>query len=251
MKIGHIKKVLETVDSTNELAKRWAKEGAEEGSVVIALEQTKGRGRSGKTWQSPNGEGLWMSIVLRPKLSPTYIPQLTLIAGQAVCEALRSITNSEVQIKWPNDIILNNKKIGGILCEMQCRAESVNYAIIGIGINVGMTHFPDTLPHASSFFIENNTNYNHEYIIESICQLFELYYNSFQKIKNISFIKEKYVDNCITLNKKVKIINNEKTYEAYVEDISDEGVLIVRNEVGELIEVFAGDVSVRGLYGYV
>ena len=139
--------VLESVVSTQEEAKRLAEGGAQEGTTVFAEEQTGGRGRLGRKWFSPRGKGIWMSVVLRPKLPLMLTPQLTLLAGVAVCKAIRQVTGVEAGIKWPNDLLAGDRKICGILLESSLREGELHYCIAGIGISANMLEddYPDFL----------------------------------------------------------------------------------------------------------
>ncbi|MGL4799723.1 MAG: biotin--[acetyl-CoA-carboxylase] ligase [Cellulosilyticaceae bacterium] len=249
--IGIKRRYYEEVDSTNTKAKEWAKQGAKDGSVVIADKQWAGKGRGGKCWASPAGVGIWMSIILRPTIKPQAIAPLTLIAGLAMSESIEEETGLEVGIKWPNDLVVHNKKICGILCEMHATQERVEYAIVGVGVNVNTEHFPEELPYASSLYLEKGKKYNREHMINRFCEIFEGYYMDYIKTEAFDALVSKYEDKCITLNKKVKIIDNQQTYEAYAKGISSEGHLIIQPETGEDRQIFAGEVSVRGLYGYV
>ncbi|MFQ6092911.1 MAG: biotin--[acetyl-CoA-carboxylase] ligase, partial [bacterium] len=143
--------------STQDYALRLAEEGAEEGVVVIAEEQTGGRGRFGRVWYSPPGVGVWCSLILRPKMLPWESPRLTIVAALAAARAIESSAGPSAALKWPNDVLINNRKVCGILTELSAEAESVNFVIIGIGVNVNQaaTHFPSHLRHrATSLRIE-------------------------------------------------------------------------------------------------
>ena len=179
------------------------------------------------------------------------LPGLTLVAGLAICEAIQAQTDLPVRIKWPNDIVLNGKKICGILCEMQANQEGVQYAVVGVGVNVNTDSFPTDLPYASSLYRQSGIKYDREPIIESFCTRFDHYYRDYQKEQNLGFLLENYKSNCITLNNKVKIINNQQTKEAEAQDITKTGELFVQYEDGTEECILAGEVSVRGLYDYI
>lgn len=249
--IGKERRYYKEVDSTNTKAKEWAREGAKDGSLVLADRQTSGKGRNGRIWDSPPGVGIWMSTILRPSLNPQDVPQLSLIAGVAICKAIQQCTGLDAKIKWPNDVVVEGKKVCGILCEMQVIQERVKYAIVGIGINVNTEIFPQDLPHASSLYLLSGKKQDREEMITCLCQYFDSYYKSYEETACLTFLMEEYKSNCITLNNKVKILDNKESYEAYASDISQEGHLILRLPDGSKKEVFAGEVSVRGLYGYI
>ncbi len=251
MVVGQERRYYKEVDSTNTKAKLWAKAGAKTGSLVIADRQTAGRGRNGRDWHSPSGVGIWMSVLLRPEVDVVAIPRLSLVAGLAIVKAVQAHTGLDAKIKWPNDVVINGKKVCGVLCEMQGSGGRVDYAVVGVGMNVNTEAFPESLPYASSLYVESGIRYDREVLIEYFCNYFDTYYKAYQKEgKLIDFIEE-YKNNCINLNNKVKILEDDRQYEAYATDINDKGHLIVQQDDGTITEVFVGEVSVRGLYGYV
>ena len=241
----------EKMDSTNNKAKELARGGAEEGLLVITEEQTNGKGRLGRVWESPAGTGIWMSLVLRPNILPQYASQITLVAGLSLCETLQEVTGLKASIKWPNDVVVNGKKICGILTEMSAEMEGINYIILGIGINVNTNTFSEELPYASSLALEGGIGYSRKAIIKDFLERFEKDYNQYKQIPNLEAIKERYEQNCITLHKKVKLIKKEKEIIAEAIEITSDGALKVRYEDGSIDEVVSGEVSVRGLYDYV
>jgi BirA family biotin operon repressor/biotin-[acetyl-CoA-carboxylase] ligase len=239
------------INSTNEMAKTLAREGASEGTVVIADRQLSGKGRLGKHWDSPSGTGIWMSIILKPDIMPVQASQLTLLAGLSVCEAVNKVTGLESRIKWPNDVVVNRKKVCGILTEMSAELDGINYIIVGIGINVNTKEFTEELSHATSLSLEGGKDYMRRYIIKEILEVFEEDYMVYKKGRNIKHFLQRYKDNCITLNGDVKIITHQREYTAYAKDIAKDGSLIVTDEQGQEETIFSGEVSVRGLYGYI
>lgn len=240
----------EDIDSTNIRLKEWAKEGAIEGSLVIAEKQNNGKGRLGKVWNSPEGEGIWMSILVLPNIDIEKVPQLTLLAGLATCNAIREVTGMEVMIKWPNDLVLNGKKICGILCEL-VKLENGNGVIIGIGINVNSKQFPSDLPYASSLYLEGGQMYKRETIVRSVLEHLEEYYILYKQTLSLTKMIEQYKLRCINLGKEVKVLGMKKKLIGTVKDINLDGQLIIETDHGEIETIFAGDVSVRGLYGYI
>ncbi|HHX63066.1 MAG TPA: biotin--[acetyl-CoA-carboxylase] ligase [Epulopiscium sp.] len=240
------------VDSTNVIAKAKAREGAKEGTVFIAESQTGGKGRLGKVWESPSGTGIWMSIVVRPEIVPQEVSGITLVAGLAICKAIRKVTSLSAYIKWPNDIVVNGKKVCGILTEMSAEIDRVNYVIIGIGINVNTTKFPEELRKiATSLKIESGIDYSRKDIVAQVLMLFEEYYQKYVQGESLQGALEEYKDLCITLKNEVSIIDKDKSYEATPLDIDKTGALIVEKKDGSIEKITSGEVSVRGIYGYV
>lgn len=249
--LGKDIKYYEVVSSTNEVAKALAREGAKEGTIVIADQQHSGKGRLGRTWESPSQTGIWMSIILRPDIMPDKASQLTLIAGLGMCEAISRVTGLDAKIKWPNDVVVNGRKVCGILTEMSAEMERINHAIIGIGVNVNDNYLPDTLPYATSLKIEGSKEYSRKDIIKSFLEIFESDYMDYKQNVQFEHFIERYKRLCVTLNNKVKIITNIETYVAKAKTIKEDGSLVILTEDGEEKTVFSGEVSVRGLYGYI
>ena len=240
----------EEIDSTNIRAKNWGQEGAIEGSLVIAEKQSAGRGRMGRQWSSPKGEGIWMSLIVKPNIDIEKIPQLTILAGLSMCCSIRQITGLDVGIKWPNDLVIHNKKVCGILCEM-VKTKNELAVIVGIGVNVNSKKFPDDLPYATSLYLESNKVVSRERIIEKFLSDFEKKYKLYiQTCSLVNFIEE-YKNFCINLNKQVKIIERQEEFIGMVRDIDQDARLIVEKEDGSVMSILSGEVSVRGLYDYV
>lgn len=240
----------EEIDSTNLRAKVWSKEGAAEGSLVIANKQNAGKGRMGKHWESPKEEGIWMSLILRPNMAIDKIPSLTILAGLCMCDSIRKETGLKAQIKWPNDLVVNNKKVSGILCEM-IRKEDQLAVVVGIGVNVNSKKFPDDLPYATSLYLEGKKFFSREIIIKSFLEHFEQSYREYNTKGSLEDFIDRYKNYCINLNRQVKIIENQQEFTGIVRDIDKEARLIVEKEDGSIISILSGEVSIRGLYGYV
>ncbi|WP_053955578.1 biotin--[acetyl-CoA-carboxylase] ligase [Inediibacterium massiliense] len=244
----------EEVDSTNTIAKKMASEGAEEGTIVIAEEQTVGRGRLGRSWVSPKKKGIWMSIILRPSIDPMEASKVTQIAAAAVAKGLMNITHGFVGIKWPNDIIIHNKKVCGILTEMSAELNSMNYMIVGIGMNVNMTNeeFPKEIQNKATSIREFiGKEVSRKEIVKEVLYAFEDLYLDFIQNKNI----KKSIDLCknysVTLGKEVKIKSQHEEIIAYAIDLTHDGQLMIRKNTGEMETVLSGEVSVRGITDYV
>ncbi|WP_273322026.1 biotin--[acetyl-CoA-carboxylase] ligase [Vallitalea guaymasensis] len=240
------------LDSTNQQAKKLALEGASNGTVVIAEEQTAGKGRRGKMWVSPPGTGIWMSVVLRPSVMPENASMLTLVAGLAVCKAVREITNLEASIKWPNDIVVNGKKICGLLTEMNSEIDFINFVVVGIGINVNIEKFPPELDNiATSLMIEGNQSYQRKILVKRTLEIFEDYYKKYLETEDLTKIIEEYNEHCINIGRKVRVTGSKQDITGNVKCVTNKGELIVTDQQGEDIVVTSGEVSVRGIYGYV
>ncbi len=240
-----------TIDSTNKAAKSLAIEGIEEGTVIVSEEQTSGRGRLGRSWVSPKSSGIWMSIILKPNISPMMASRVTLIGAAAVHKALEEI-NIDAKIKWPNDIVLNNKKLCGILTEMSGEMDKLNYIVMGIGLNVNEEDFSDELKNiATSLKIEKNEHINRKELFGKILNNFEILYDEFKNHGNIASTVNICRKNSLLLGKEVRVINGMKTVTVKVLDLDEDGELLVEYEDKSKGKIISGEVSVRGLYGYV
>lgn len=239
-------------DSTNTQAKKFGDEGAPHGTLVVTEKQNAGRGRRGRVWASPENCSIYMSLLLRPEILPVQAPMLTIVMAYAVARALRKCTELDVQIKWPNDIILNGKKIVGILTEMSTEIEYINYVVIGVGINVNMESFPEELTDkATSLRIETGQAQCRAPIIAEILAEFESCYEEFLKHKNLEYLREAYNEMLVNCGREVCILGAQESYKAQALGIDENGELLVRREDGTEEAVYAGEVSVRGVYGYV
>ncbi len=254
-----IKKIqfFEEIDSTNTQAKLYAEQGEESGTLFVAEKQNGGRGRRGHNWISPAGSGIWMTLLLRPDIEPANASMLTIVSAMAVTSAIKREANEqgvdiECQIKWPNDVVVNKKKMCGILTEMSAQMEAVNYVVIGIGINVNTTHFDDEIKAtASSLYVETGKHFKRSRIIVFFAEEFNKYYNIFMEKQNLSGLKDDYNKMLANKDNIVKIINKEETFTGTALGINDKGELEVVKEDGSHTMIVSGEVSVRGLYGYV
>ncbi|NLJ83835.1 MAG: biotin--[acetyl-CoA-carboxylase] ligase [Halanaerobiaceae bacterium] len=244
---------LDSIDSTNLKAKELAGKGCHSGMVVVADEQTAGRGRLGRDWYSPKGSGLWLSIILRPDLPPLDSPLLTVIASLAVLEALQELEeglaaggqqgNKKLQIKWPNDILLGGKKLAGILTELSLSSK-INYAVVGIGINVNQEKFPAELGSiATSLKREYKKEIDRLELFEKLILSFERYYSRLVNNEGSELIQE-WKERMDIIGREVSIHDNERTYQGRVLDIGKLGELLLESE-GEILRFWAGDVSLR------
>lgn len=239
-------------DSTNIQAKYEGEKGAEHGTLVVADRQTAGRGRRGRSWESPRGICIYMTLLLRPELSPVKAPMLTLVMALSVAEAVRENTGMDACIKWPNDIVLNKKKICGILTEMSTDIEGINYVVTGAGINVNQDTFPDNICEiATSLLIEGGERIRRSSLIASVMARYEENYQIFMETEDLSGLREKYNGMLVNCGKEVRVLEPGNEYCAHAFGINDKGELVVETPGGERKQIYAGEVSVRGIYGYV
>lgn len=237
-------KCMEETDSTNEEAKRCRT--MPDGSLFIAEMQTAGKGRRGKGWEAPKGSGIYMSILLKPEISPESVSQLTLVAGMAVCRAI----GGNAGIKWPNDIVIGSRKVCGILTEMSAEPECVNYVVCGIGINVNTPSFPEELSErATSLFLETGETHSRAELIAAVMNEFEPLYEGFLRGGFVG-LREEYCRLCVNTGKVVQVICRGETTIGTAVDVDENGGLVVDTENGR-ISITSGEVSVRGIYGYV
>lgn len=239
-------------DSTNIQAKYEGEKGARHGTLIVADRQTAGRGRRGRSWESPRGICIYMTLLLRPEISPIKAPMLTLVMAVSVAEAVREITGMEACIKWPNDIVLNKKKICGILTEMSTDIEGINYVVTGAGINVNQDTFPDNICEtATSLLIEGGERIQRSGLIASVMERYEENYQIFMETEDLSGLREKYNGMLVNCGKEVRVLEPGNEYCAHAFGINDKGELVVETPEGERKQIYAGEVSVRGIYGYV
>ncbi|MCI5700665.1 MAG: biotin--[acetyl-CoA-carboxylase] ligase [Lachnospiraceae bacterium] len=240
------------IDSTNTWAKREAEMGASEGSVLVADMQTAGKGRRGRSWSSPSGHSVYMSLILRPDILPERASMLTLVAGLSVAQAVRHDLGLDAWIKWPNDVVISGKKICGILTEMSLQMECINYVVIGIGINVNLKDFPkDIADKATSLCREKGENVHRAEVIAAVLHRFEKNYFRFLKRGNLADVKDSYNEILINCGRKICVLEPGNEYTAISGGINEKGELLVTKDDGTKAAVYAGEVSVRGLYGYV
>lgn len=241
-----------SVDSTNLKAKQLDVENLCSGTVVVSEEQTSGKGRLGRKWVSPYGKGIWMSIILKPKIDPSNAYKLTIISAAAVYNALKE-NNIETVIKWPNDVLLNGKKICGILTEMSGELNSINNLVIGIGININSeaSDFPEELLSiASSAYMEKNRFFDRKKIMADILNHFELLYEVFIQSGSIEACINICKNNSAILGKEILLINRNSSIPVKAMDISSEGYLIVQDGQNTY-PVMSGEVSIRTSNGYI
>ena len=248
------------IDSTNTEAKRLAAKGILESAcqgsadkvLVLAEEQTGGRGRRGRTWESPSGTSVYMSLLLRPEISPDRASMLTLVMGLSVVEGLFGELGVKTQIKWPNDVVLNKKKLVGILTEMGMKGMAIDYIVIGVGMNVNTLDFPEELvDKATSLQLECGYPVERERLIGAVLKAFDRNYQEFLKTQDLTGLRERYEVVMANQNQPVRVLEPGNEYEGTAVGINTMGELLVEKEDGTCEAVYAGEVSVRGLYSYV
>ncbi len=270
----------EMTDSTSNDISRLALEGAPEGTIVTADIQTAGKGRRGRSWESTAGTSLLFSLLLRPKLKPDTAPQITLLMAMAVTKAVRRLTGLDAYIKWPNDVVVNGKKVCGILTEMQLRDGGIDFVVVGTGVNVNQTSIPVELEGSATSLLlekrkwiimpEKNTRksvngqkmqssentdereiLDRDFLLERILAAFEEYYQLFLQKQDLSDLMTEYNEWLVSLNKGVKVLDPKGEFTGISQGINEKGELLVALPSGDVTAIYAGEVSVRGLYGYV
>ena len=241
----------DVTDSTNIRAKELAEEGHPGGTLVVADRQEAGRGRRGRSWDSPPGTGIFMTLLLKPEMNPNHASMLTLVAAMAVARAISKCAGTEALIKWPNDIVIGGKKICGILTEMSAQFDFINHIVIGIGINVHNEHFPEEIAEtAGSIFLQTGKRIRRAELIEQILEQFEHYYAIFMETEDLSGLVKEYNSILVNMNKSVRVLDPKEPFEGKAMGITKKGELIVDTWESRKM-VSSGEVSVRGLYGYV
>ena len=240
----------EQIDSTNQEAKRHALSGQRVNQLFVADEQTAGRGRLGRTWASQRKEGLWFSLLLYPEIQPDQASTLTLVAASSMSKAIEKTTGLDVGIKWPNDLILGRKKVCGILTEMSAEINHLHYVIVGIGTNLGQMTFDDALKDKATSIQAEGKSITAKALLEAFLETFEQDYNRFCQ-QDISGVIEEQKKRSVTIGRRVCITRGNEQLEAEAIDIDNEGKLVVRFDDGSVTALFSGEISVRGINGYV
>lgn len=243
--------------STNNDAKRLAEEGALHGTVVVADIQNAGKGRRGRKWQTLSGTALSFTLLLRLDFSPDKASMLTLVMALSVAEAVEDVTGVGATIKWPNDIVMNKRKICGMLTEMTMTPEmdEIQYIVVGVGINVNnstIEEFEEEIrASATSLKIETGRQIDRAGLLQKVLVRFEENYGIFLETLDLSRLREIYQQHLQGIGCEVRVLDPAGEYTGVSQGINDKGELIVIKENGERVQVYAGEVSVRGLYGYV
>lgn len=238
--------------STNLLAKQAGEEGAPHGALFVADEQTAGRGRRGRSWQSPPGANIYFTILLRPDFEPDQASMLTLVMAHSVADAICRLTGLEPMIKWPNDVLLENKKICGILTEMSLEREYIHYVVCGVGINVADQDFPEGVrEHATAVETVWGRHISKGALLQAVMEAFERDYDAFAAAGDLSPLLESYNRRLVNLGRRVRVLDPKGEWEGTARGINARGELLVEDAEGAATAVYAGEVSVRGIYGYV
>jgi len=245
-------KVYDSIDSTNGEAKRLWQNGLKEPALILAREQTAGKGRRGRTWYSPKDEGVFMSMLLIPDIEPNHASMLTLIAGLAVSQAIKSITGLDSMIKWPNDLVIDGKKVCGILTEMSAEMDYVHHVVVGIGINVNQVDIDDSIVDiATSISANCGQVVSRPALVGAVVEAFEVLYGQFVIDQDLGFMLEAYNNRCINVGRDLRVISRSGEIEGLGIGITEDGTLQIGLKDGTITTVNAGEVSVRGLYGYI
>jgi BirA family biotin operon repressor/biotin-[acetyl-CoA-carboxylase] ligase len=230
----------DSLDSTMDMATKLAMQGCPEGTLVLAEAQSKGRGRMGRAWHSPKYKGLYFSLVLRPKISVDKAAVITLLCGVSIAEAVKEISGSDVQIKWPNDILIRNKKLGGILTEIKAEMDEAAFMIIGVGLNINNDK-KSLITGATSLREEAGSSFKRVEVLRAILQRLEAHYLSFRH-KGPAEIIEKWRRLALTIGRRVKVSSHSEHIEGEAFDVDLDGALLIRNDSGLTRKVIAGDV---------
>ena len=242
----------DSVDSTNIEAKRLADGGAPHGTLVVADMQTAGRGRRGRSWLSPSGTNIYFTILLRPDFAPNKASMLTLVMAHSVARAIRGETGLNAGIKWPNDIVIGGRKICGILTELSVESEAIKNVVIGVGVNVHEQDFASDLSDKATFLDrECGWRVSRSRLLSDIMWAFEEDYDIFAAEGSLAPLRSSYNGLLINRDREVCVLDPAGEYWGIARGITDTGELVVQLSDGSTREVFAGEVSVRGIYGYV
>ena len=241
-----------TTDSTNIMAENFANAGAPEGAIVVAEFQTQGKGRKGRSWFSPAGKGIYVSFILRPRISPNEAPKLTLMASVAIAEAILACAPVDVVIKWPNDILIGGKKVAGILTEIKAEMDKIHHVVIGVGINVNTPSesFPlDIRDIATSLLKETGRTFSRTVMLKTCLEFLEKQYEIFE-MHGFDNILDRWKQLANMAGRKITVDVLDKSYTGTVEDVSEDGYLIIRDQEGDIKRIVSGDVFLLGNGGH-
>lgn len=240
----------EVMESTNTYAKMLGEENVMNDAVVIAKRQTAGRGRRGRNWISPEGN-CYISLLLKPSIKTEHASRLTLVTAIALAETIKNVYGLETQIKWPNDVVIAGKKICGILTESSTDVNDLKYVVIGIGINANQSKFDQEIEAmATSLSLQLGRDVDCEQLIAEFLYRFEVYYSKFLETEDLSMLLSEYNALLVNKDREVRIIDEIERVGIAL-GVNAAGELLVRNPAGEVDNIISGEVSVRGLYGYI
>lgn len=242
----------DTLDSTNIRAKLEAENGAPHGTLVVTDMQTAGRGRRGRGWESPACTNLYFTIALKPDFVPEKASMLTLVMAHAAARGIQMETGLNCGIKWPNDLVSGGRKLCGILTEMSVERGYIHYVVIGVGINVREQEFPEEVAgKASCLERELGRPVSRSGLLVRIMSCFEEDYENFIAAEDLSGLRESYERMLVNMGENVCVLDPRGEFRGVAHGITATGELLVEKEDGEVVQVYAGEVSVRGIYGYV
>ena len=257
--MGHPLLFFDSIDSTNIRAKQEAEQGAENGLLVVADQQTAGRGRRGRGWESPAATNIYYTLMLKPDFNADCAPMLTLVMALAVAKGIRQTLGrdsreaaAKVGIKWPNDIVVDGKKVCGILTEMSMEQGYIHHIVIGVGINVRRQEFSEEIRERAAAIDEQcGFCISRSQLIADIMEAFEEDYEIFLQTHDLKGLRDSYAKLLLNQDREVCVLDPKGEYRGIARGINDQGELIVERQDGTVEEVYAGEVSVRGIYGYV
>ena len=227
--------------STMDLAMQLGMEGAVSGTVVLAEAQIKGRGRLGRSWFSPKYKGIYLSLILRPKILPAACPILTLMSAVSICEAVKKVIDLDAQIKWPNDVLMHNKKVAGILTEMNAEVDKVNFVVIGIGLNVNNDK-KSLISGATSLKEQQGEEISRVVLLQELLRRIENNYLLLEDKGEVEIIN-KWRNFTLTLGTRVKVDYQNKHIEGQAIDVDTDGALLIRKDSGFIQKISSGDVT--------
>ncbi|WP_062198223.1 biotin--[acetyl-CoA-carboxylase] ligase [Massilibacterium senegalense] len=241
---GQIVYAYESITSTQEVAKQLSVEGAKEGTIVVAEEQTKGRGRMNRPWNSKKSDGIYFSLILKPKISIQEAPQLTLLAAVGIVRAIKKVTDLDCHIKWPNDVLLNGRKLVGILTELQAEADQIHSVMIGIGINVNQKRFPKELEKiATSLYLQMNKKIERVQVLQAVLEELEELYEDYIQY-GFDVVKMLWESYAISIGKEIHAHTLRGTITGTAKGITKQGVLLLEDANGVVHEIYSADIEI-------
>ncbi len=252
-KMGRELHFFEQIGSTNVYAKQLADQGAPEGTLVAADMQTAGKGRRGRAWDSPLGTNIYFTLVLKPDIAPDKASMLTIVMAHSVAKVIAGLMpEAKVAIKWPNDIVVGGRKICGILTEMSLEMDTISHVVIGVGINVHRQEFaPEIAPKATTLEDEGMQNISRSLILAGIMAQFEEDYRVFLEHEDLTGLLAEYNAMLVNMDREVLVLDPKGEFKGVARGITETGELLVEREDGMVSAIYSGEVSVRGIYGYV